>query len=325
MITLYQLSWSHYVEKVRWALDYKGIEWTAVDVDPFTKKEMQHLNCQLRLETGRELYTVPTIHDQAGDVAVGDSSRILDYLERTYPTPALYPIDPQERAEVERWMLWLDSTVGLAGRRLGYTQIALEHPSILATLFVPRMLGPKGRESAKAKIAGVIIAGVLSRRFRFLHNRSDRVFEELEHCLRSAAARLSSRAHLVGDRFTAADVTLAALSRPARLIPYFRQHPDLQGLWDWRTQLLREHHRQQEIGYEVELHRVRKQRGWALGNVRWLSGERNHGAPLSTDIPALTRARNDQQSVGRWPMISGPIWYLRLALGANLGRTPYHG
>jgi glutathione S-transferase len=38
MITLYQLHWSHYVEKVRWALDYKNVEWSAVDVDPFTKR-----------------------------------------------------------------------------------------------------------------------------------------------------------------------------------------------------------------------------------------------------------------------------------------------
>jgi len=45
MITLYQLHWSHFVE-VRWALDYKGIEWSAVDVDPFTKQQMRHLRCQ---------------------------------------------------------------------------------------------------------------------------------------------------------------------------------------------------------------------------------------------------------------------------------------
>ena len=47
MITLYQLHWSHFVEKVRWALDYKGLEWTAVDVDPFTKRQMAHLKCPL--------------------------------------------------------------------------------------------------------------------------------------------------------------------------------------------------------------------------------------------------------------------------------------
>lgn len=49
MITLYQLHWSHYVEKVRWALDYKGVGWSAVEVDPFTKHQMHHLKCQTTL------------------------------------------------------------------------------------------------------------------------------------------------------------------------------------------------------------------------------------------------------------------------------------
>src|SRR5258708_108449 len=102
MITLYQLHWSHYVEKVRWALDYKKVEWCAVDVDPFTKRQMQHLSCKLTLDSGREMYAVPTIHDHATG----------------------------ERHEVARWTQWLDSTLGLAARRLAYTQIALEHPAI---------------------------------------------------------------------------------------------------------------------------------------------------------------------------------------------------
>lgn len=93
MITLYQLHWSHFVEKVRWALDYKGLEWSAVDVDAFTKRQMHHLRCKLTLDTGRSLYAVPTIHDDNTDAIVGDSSKILQYLDRTYPTPPLYPRD----------------------------------------------------------------------------------------------------------------------------------------------------------------------------------------------------------------------------------------
>lgn len=88
MVTLYQLHWSHYVEKVRWALDYKNVEWSVVDVDPFTKRQMQHLQCKLMLDSGREMHAVPTIHDRAMGSVIGDSTKILDYLERTYPKPA---------------------------------------------------------------------------------------------------------------------------------------------------------------------------------------------------------------------------------------------
>jgi len=320
MITLYQLHWSHYVEKVRWALDYKKVEWSAVDVDPFTKRQMRHLRCKLTLDSGREMYSVPTIHDHATDSAIGDSSSILDYLERTYPEPALYPSDAADQHEVTRWMRWLDSTLGLAARRLGYTQIALEHPAILASLFIP---GMAHAGAFKKGLGGAIVAGVLSRRFRFQHNRADRVFEELEQCLLTAARRVSSQGYLVGERFSAADLTLAALSRPTLLVPFFRDHPRLQGLWEWRATQLREHHRERQVNYETELHDVRRQRGWDLGAVRWLAGECHNECSTLTEIPALAVASNDQQPVGRWPLLTGPLGYLRLKFTCGLGRTAY--
>lgn len=41
MIELYKLQWSHYVEKARWALDFKQLPWCGIEVVAFTKKEMQ--------------------------------------------------------------------------------------------------------------------------------------------------------------------------------------------------------------------------------------------------------------------------------------------
>jgi glutathione S-transferase len=114
MITLYQLHWSHYVEKVRWALDYKGVDWTAVEVDPFTKREMHHLQCRTTLDTGHKAYTVPTIHDDSTGATLGESSSIIDYLERTYTTHPLYPADAEipalpavrnDQQSVGRWPL----------------------------------------------------------------------------------------------------------------------------------------------------------------------------------------------------------------------------
>jgi len=323
VITLYQLHWSHYVEKVRWALDYKGVAWSAIDVDPFTKRQMHHLRCKLTLDSGRSLHVVPTIHDVDTDTVVADSSKILEYLERTYPTPALYPTDRGEYEDVQRWMLWLDSTIGLFARRLAYTQIALEHPGILASLFVPHLTGARGSDSLRAKISGMIIGGVLSRRFRFTHNRADGVFEQLERCLLIADARLRSRQYLVGERFTAADLTLAALSRPVLLVPFFRDHPHLGRLWDWLARQLREHHRDLALSYETAIEGIRRRRKWALGSVRWLAANDRTDPGASTEIPRLAAARNDQQSVGRWPIVLGPLWYLRLALTSGMGRTAY--
>ena len=310
MILLYQLHWSHYVEKVRWALDFKGVEWQAVEVNPFSKREMRHLRCKTQLDNGRKEYTVPTIHDQATGAVLSESSSIVEYLEQTHPAPSLHLSD-----EVKRWMLWFDSTLGLAARRLAYTQIALEHPAILTGLFLPEIPA----DSFKAGVAGRIIAGVLTRRFRFRHNRADRAFEQLEQCLLTAAERLSARSYLVGEQFSAADLTLAALMRPVVLIPYFRNHPRLQRLFEWRMQQLREHHRTEQIGYESSLHEVRTRRGWTFGAIPWLSPQ----ASATVEVPALAAARNDQQTVGRWPLFTGLFEYLRLKQTCELGRKAY--
>jgi glutathione S-transferase len=324
MIRLYQFHWSHFVEKVRWVLDFKGVEWSAIDVDPFTKRQMRHLSAKTTLDSGAQLYTVPVIHDETTGAVVADSSEIVSYLERTYPTPALYPSDATERAEVMRWMLWLDSTLGLAARRLAYTHIALEHPGFLAELFIPGMAGAGGGgRSLKGRVAGAVIAGVLTRRFGFLHNRRDRVYEELERCLLIAAERLSSRRYLVGDRFTAADLTLAALMRPTAAVPFIRNHPRLQGLFEWRATQLREHRREPMNGYESALHETRQHRGWALGAVPWVSASKRSEEGAATEIPTLTVARNDQQSIGRWPKTTGAYWYLQLRRTCGLERTRY--
>jgi glutathione S-transferase len=323
MITLYQLHWSHFVEKARWALDHKGVEWSAVNVDPFTKDEMQHLQRKTGLVSDVQPSRVPTIHDTATNAVVADSSEILDYLERHYPSPALYPADLKEREEVARWMRWLDSTLGLAARRLAYTQIALEHPGLLAELMVPHMVGAGRGRNLKGRVAGAIIAGVLMRRFRFLHNRADRVFEQTEQCLLIAARRLATHDYLVGKRFTAADLTLAALLRPTTIVPFFRDHPRLQRLFDWRATQLREHRREPQICYETVLHDVRRRRGWALGAVGWLPASHRSNQDIVTEIPTDPVAGNDQQPVGRWPQLRGLFWYLRLWSTSSLARTPY--
>jgi glutathione S-transferase len=149
------------------------------------------------------------------------------------------------------------------------------------------------------------------------------VFEELEQCLLIAARRLSSRPYLVGERFTAADLTLASLMRPAVLVPYFRDHPRLRQLFEWRLRQLQGHQREMQVGYESALDDIRRRRGWALGEVRWLEGHDHVDGQLPSGIPEIAVARNDQRSVGRRPLLKAPLWYLRLRLTCGLRRTAY--
>jgi glutathione S-transferase len=321
VITLYQLHWSHYVEKVRWALDHKGVEWRAVEVEPFYKRQMRHVPQKTQLDSGARLHTVPAIHDEATGEFVIDSSAILAYLERHHPTPALFAEAGAAHDDVSRWLLWLDTEIGLAARRLAYTQVSLEIPGYLAELFLPDRAAAGSASGFKAQFGGAIVSGTLTQRFRFHLNREDRVFEQLEQCLLFVAHRLESQRYLAGDCFTAADIALCAFMRPTTVVPFFRNHPRLQKLYAWRDALLREHRREPRNGYETAMHEARRRRGWALGAVPWL-GQPAERSSLAA-IPADVRARNDQQPIAGWPLITGPMWYLRLRASCGYGRTPY--
>ena len=41
MSTLDELHWSHYCEKVRLALNYRGLAWRAVEIDAFRKDQLR--------------------------------------------------------------------------------------------------------------------------------------------------------------------------------------------------------------------------------------------------------------------------------------------
>jgi glutathione S-transferase len=61
---------------------------------------------------------VPVLHD--GDLALFDSTVILEYLEDAYPEPPLYPSDPAERARCRQLELYADEILVADVRRLMY-------------------------------------------------------------------------------------------------------------------------------------------------------------------------------------------------------------
>ncbi|MGB9165556.1 MAG: glutathione S-transferase N-terminal domain-containing protein [Rhodomicrobium sp.] len=94
MIQLFQFPFSHYCEKARWALDYKGIPFQTVDLLP-----------GFHLRTVRKLAPktwVPVLRDNG--IVVQDTSAIIDYLETKYPNPSLTPSDPDAVIEAREWV-----------------------------------------------------------------------------------------------------------------------------------------------------------------------------------------------------------------------------
>jgi glutathione S-transferase len=312
MIELYKLHWSHYVEKVRWALDFKRLPWQGIDIVAFTKKEMRRFDCP---------QTVPLIHDTATSVAISDSSPIIRYLEDTYPEPRLFPAEPADRDEVWQWMLRLDSTLGLYARRLGYTQLIMECPQTLAQLFMPNVCGGLFTRRGWRRLAAPVLGMMLTLRFRFHRNRQDRIYEKLEALLLPIERQLARDGFLVGGRFTAADLTLASLLRPLRIVPHFSHHPRLQALFVWQEQLFRAHGRDVTFPYEDAIREARQRRGTMRGLVSWMKTRADAG--LDAAEAMLQVAKNDQQPVSRWTLVTGLPAYLKLRWFNGVGRMPY--
>jgi glutathione S-transferase len=313
MIELYKLHWSHYVEKVRWALDFKQLDWHGIDIVAFTKKEMQRFDCA---------QTVPLLHDTATGVAISDSSPIIRYLDETYPEHALLPVDLVEREAVWQWMLQLDSTLGLHARRLGYTQLIMECPNVLSQLFMPKVCGGLFTWPVLRALAAPILGALLTLRFRFHRNRQDRVYEALEAQLLPLARQLEHEGFLVDGNFTAADLTLASLLRPLRIVPHFTHHPQLRSLFAWQERLFREHDRDVAFPYETLIRAQRQRRGMMRSRVSWMLPDRLMAGEAGARAP-LQAAQNDIHSVSRWTLVLGLPAYLKLRWFAGVGRERY--
>jgi glutathione S-transferase len=90
---LYSGPMSLFTGKVRVGLDEKGIDYDPVSV-PFSRAGYQPKHPKV-LELNPKAQ-VPVLVD--GDVAIYDSTIILEYLEDRHPAPALYPSEPGARA-----------------------------------------------------------------------------------------------------------------------------------------------------------------------------------------------------------------------------------
>jgi maleylpyruvate isomerase len=94
---LYAIPYSTNVERVALALGHKGLAAEVIMSDPTDRSA-------IREASGQDL--VPALDDD-GFVVV-DSSRIIEHLERRFPDPPLFPVEPARRAEVRVFVEWFD-------------------------------------------------------------------------------------------------------------------------------------------------------------------------------------------------------------------------
>ena len=226
---LWHLKVSNYNEKARWALDYKGIPHIRRAAVPG-----QHAKLARQL-TGDSTFPVLVLDGEA----IGDSTRIIEALEGRQPEPPLYPADPAERRQALELEEFFDEELGPYARLLAL-HCMLPDPELMLGGFTPDLRGVR-RVGARAMYP------LIRRRVVADFEIDDRSVALAEDKCRGACERfqvdLKPSGYLVGDRFTVADLTLAALLAPLvapEQFPYpqpQRGHPRLAGVRD----LLEEH------------------------------------------------------------------------------------
>jgi glutathione S-transferase len=206
--TLWHISISHYNEKVRWALDHKGIPYR-----PRAPIPGAHMAVAAWLTRGRH-YTFPVI-DLDGE-RIGDSSEIIGALEERRPEPALYPFDPAERRHALALEDWFDEQLGPYVRRFVFHEL-LRDPDRFAEVAgqaAPRafeLMGPVGQGVARA---------LIGTRYRARDDAAaERALAKVLAGFDRLEAELGEGDYLVGEAFGVADLTAASLLYPLVLPP----------------------------------------------------------------------------------------------------------
>jgi glutathione S-transferase len=203
--TLWQIEVSHYSEKVRWTLEYKG-----VDHVRRTPLPGMHIAIALALTRGASP-TFPILTMDGRTLA--DSTEIIAALEERFPNPPLHPADPEERRRALELEDFFDEQLGPHARLLPFFEL-IQEPELFAEVAAETVPGPLGKvkplvgaygraytsarwgaasgEGAERARAGILAA-------------MDRLEAELE---------AGGGEYLVDGSFTVADLTAASLFYP---------------------------------------------------------------------------------------------------------------
>ena len=205
---LWHIKISHYSEKVRWALDYKAVEHERRAPMPG-----YHMAVALWLTRGHA-YTFPVL--ELDGERIGDSTAIIAALERRYSQPPLYPADPDERRRALELEELFDEQLGPHIRRFAFHELRGDRDRFaeLASEAAPAPLARFKR------ITGGYARAFTALRFGAGNDRaSERARDQALAALDRLESELGEREYLVGDRFTVADLTAAALFYPLVLPP----------------------------------------------------------------------------------------------------------
>ncbi|HEX5761798.1 MAG TPA: glutathione S-transferase family protein [Solirubrobacterales bacterium] len=227
--TLWHIDVSHYSEKARWALAWKGVEHRRRAPVPGA-----HMAVAAWLTRGGQV-TFPVLAIEGR--RIGDSTAIIAALEELHPDPPLYPADPELRRHALELEDFFDEELGPHLRLLAFHELGNDSERFGA-LMEETAPGPLRRvPGATAAYARVFTA----LRFRASDTeRAETARAKVLAALDRLEAELGEGEYLVGDGFTVADLTAASLFHPLVLPeegPLPSDQPSAAGLERFREPL----------------------------------------------------------------------------------------
>jgi glutathione S-transferase len=212
-VVLWHIPFSNFNEKARWALDYKQVP----HVRRSSSSGLHPLQAMALTRGAHKTFPVLRIDGRT----IGDSTAIIAELERRFPEPPLYPEDPAERRHALELEDFFDESFGHEVRRLTFWHLLTDEGAGELTM----------RELAGYRSAAVLRAVLRPTRawlFRYygISEESARVARgKIEAGFDRIEAKRAGGDHLVGDRFSVADLTAAALIAPVLMPPEFPWRP----------------------------------------------------------------------------------------------------
>lgn len=209
-LVLHQFRASHFNDKVRWALAHKGLPHRRVSYLPGPHQvPIRRLSAQ----TSTPVLVI------AGKVVAG-SAPIIDALEVAFPDKPLYPADARLRADALAIQARFDAQIGPATRTAAFTVFVRE------LSYVSRLFG-HGEPALKRylyRAALPLVRPVMAKTNGVADADNVRkAFDTVAETLDWIAASVRDRPALVGESFSVADLTVAALLSPLVAL----DHPDM--------------------------------------------------------------------------------------------------
>jgi glutathione S-transferase len=198
-LVLWHLPVSIFSEKARWALDYKGL--------PHRLKTFRSGLHPLILGVRGKGTTVPVL-DIEGQGPVSDSTAIIAAAEELQPEPRLYPADEAQRREALELEDFFDEHCGHELRRVAVDQIFRER-KVAIDVFMSDLPRPM---KAMSPVTFPLMARPFARRYYGINAKSvESARAKVIAAFDRADAQLGSGEYLVGDSFSVADLSAAAI------------------------------------------------------------------------------------------------------------------